>query len=155
VRHDPGRLGAAFDGTSLSGLPIGYGPAGTILIADIDPERLHEAWRAADARTPVTGWRPVLVTDDFAEISVRPEPDPAPPEAELRAFAEAATRSEAWLAYRHYRDDEIVDEGELEYGALTRDYQEKRAEVLAQWRDRWEVAVALPAGDAWFVHHRP
>lgn len=86
------------------------------------------------------------------------------------------------------------------YGALTREHQQKLAEVLAQWRDRWdarlvaswgtmlqfqvgrrptpgaeawaaagqlralaanldlsrwEVAVALPAGDAWFVHNRP
>jgi hypothetical protein len=86
------------------------------------------------------------------------------------------------------------------YGALTREYQQKLAEVLAQWHhrwdarlvaswgtmlqfqvgrrpapgdeawtaagqlkalapnldlSRWEVAVALPAGDAWFVHNRP
>ena len=86
------------------------------------------------------------------------------------------------------------------YGALTREYQRTLAEVLAQWRhrwdaglvaawgtmlqfqvgrcpapgdeawiaagqlkalapnldlSRWEVAVALPAGDAWFVHKRP
>ncbi|MEU4424393.1 DUF4253 domain-containing protein [Actinoplanes sp. NPDC024001] len=284
MRYHLDEISAAFAGTPLAGLPIGYGPAGTVLIAGVEPDRLHEAWQAADALVPVTGYQPVMVTDDFDDtVRLRSEPAPAPPESELRAFAEAAESSEPWLSYRHYSEDEQVEEGEADYyaygmtgvdltalvsdvplptsvpaleravydrllqhadlharvldrvrlvtqtdywftpdsvllmllptsdvrsaaywvdfnGALTRDYQQKLAEVLAQWRrrwdarlvaswgtmlqfqvgrrpvpgddawiaagqlkalapnldlSRWEVAVALPAGDAWFVHNRP
>ncbi|GAA4263980.1 hypothetical protein [Dactylosporangium darangshiense] len=284
MRNDLDQIEAAFVGTPLAGLPIGYGPSGTVLVADIDPNRLHEAWQAADALVPVIGRRPVMVTDDFGdELRIRPEPEPGPSEPELRAFAEAAESSEPWLAYRHHSEDDEVGEGEVEYyarglasgdltalvsdvalptprqaleralydrlladadlharvlgrvrfvtqtdywytpdsvllmllptsdvrssgywvdfyGALTREYQRMLAEVLAQWRhrwharlvaswgtmlhfqvgrrpapgdeawtaagqlkalapnldlSRWEVAVALPAGDAWFVHNRP
>ncbi|MEU8254325.1 DUF4253 domain-containing protein [Micromonospora inaquosa] len=178
---------------------------------------------------------------------------PGPSESELRAFAEAAAASAPWLTYRHYSEDQQVDQAEIEYhargttrvdlhaqvldrvrfvtqtdywytpdsvllmlvptsdvrssaywvdfyGALTCEAQQKLAEVLAQWRHRWdarlvaswgtmlqfqvgrrptpgdeawaaagqlkalapnldlrrwEVAVALAAGDAWFVHNRP
>ncbi|TYB40283.1 DUF4253 domain-containing protein [Micromonospora sp. AP08] len=284
MRNDLDQIAAAFVGTPLAGLPIGHGPAGTVLVADVDPHRLHEAWRAADALVPVLGRRPVLVTDDFdGTLRIRPEPDPGPSESELRTFAEAAEASDPWLIYRHYSEDDVVDEGEVEYcargvagvdltalvsdvalpaerpalertlydrlladadlhtrvsararfvtqtdywytpnsvllmllptsdvrssgywvafyGALTREYQRRLAEVLAQWRHRWdarlvaswgtmlqfqvgrrptpgdeawtaagqlkalapnldlhrwEVAVALSAGDAWFVHNRP
>jgi hypothetical protein len=284
VRNDLDQIEAAFVGTPLAGLPIGHGPSGTVLVADIDPNRLHEAWQAADALVPVIGHRPVMVTDDFDDtVRIQPEFEPGPSESELRAFAEAAASSEPWLAYRHHSEDDEVDEGEVEYygrgvagvdltalvpdvalptprqaleralydwlladadlharvlgsvrfvtqtdywytpdsvllmllptsdvrssgywvdfyGALTQEYQWTFAEVLAQWRhrwdarlvaswgtmlqfqvgrrpapgdeawtaagqlkalapnldlSRWEVAVALPAGDAWFVHDRP
>jgi hypothetical protein len=284
VRNDLDHIETAFVGTPLAGLPIGHGPSGTVLVADIDPNRLHETWQAADALVPITGRRPVMVTDDFGDtLRIRPEPEPGPPESELCAFAEAAESSEPWLAYRHYSEDDKVDKGEVEYyargmagvdltalvsgvalptsrqalertlydrlladadlyaevldsvrfvtqtdywytpesvllmllptsdvrrsgywvdfyGALTREYQQKLAEVLAQWShrwdarlvaswstmlqfqvgrrpapgeeawtaagqlkalapnldlSRWEVAVALSAGDAWFVHNRP
>lgn len=284
VRNDLEQIEAAFVGTPLAGLPIGHGPAGTVLVADIDPDRLHEAWQAADALVPVLGRRPVLVTDDWdGTLRFRPEPEPGPSESELRAFAEAAEASDPWLIYRHYSEDDEVDEGEVGYyargvagvdltalvsdvalpterqvlertlydrlladadlygrvsanvryvtqtdywytpnsvllmllptsdvrssgywvafyGALTREYQQRLAEVLAQWHhrwdarlvaswgtmlqfqvgrrpapgdeawtaagqlkalaanldlNRWEVAVALSAGDAWFVHNRP
>jgi hypothetical protein len=286
VLDDLDRIAAAFVGTPLAGLPIGHGPSGTVLVADIDPDRLHEAWRAADALVPVIGRRPLMITDDFDDaLRIRPEPEPGPPDSELRVFAEAARSSEPWLAYRHYSEDDEVDEGEVEYyargiagadldftalvsdvalptsrqtlertlydrllanahlharvldsvrfvtqidywytpdsvllmllptsdvrssgywvdfhGAPTQGYQRLLAEVLAQWRhrwdarlvaswgtmlqfqvgrrpapgddawtaagqlkalapnldlSRWEVAVALPAGDAWFVHNRP
>jgi hypothetical protein len=286
VRNDLDQIEAAFVGTPLAGLPIGYGPSGTVLVADVDPNRLQEAWQAADALVPVIGRRPVMVTDDFDfddTRRIRPEPEPGPSESELRAFAEAAESSEPWLTYRHYSEDDEVEEGEVEYyargmagvdltalvsdvalptprpaleralydrlladtdlyarvlgsvrfvtqtdywytpdsillmllptsdvrssgywvdffGAPTREYQQTLAEVLAQWRhrwdarlvaswgtmlqfqvgrrpapgdeawtaagqlkalapnldlSRWEVAVALPAGDAWFVHNRP
>jgi hypothetical protein len=275
---------AAFVDTPLAGLPMGHGPSGTLLVADVDPHRLHEAWRAADALVPIIGRLPVMITDDFAGVPMRPEPAPGPSAAELRAFAEAAESSEPWQTYRHYSEyDDDVEEDEVEYyargvagvdltalvsdvvlptsrqalerqlydrlladadlharvlgkvrfvtqtdywytpdsvllmllptsdvrssaywvdfyGALTREYQWKLAEVLAQWRhrwdarlvaswgtmlqfqvgrppapgdeawaaagqlkglaqnldlSRWEVAIALPAGDAWFVHNRP
>jgi hypothetical protein len=286
VRNDLDQIEAAFVGTPLAGLPIGYGPSGTVLVADVDPNRLQEAWQAADALVPVIGRRPVMVTDDFDfddTRRIRPEPEPGPSESELRAFAEAAESSEPWLTYRHYSEDDEVEEGEVEYyargtagvdltalvsdvalpaprpaleralydrlladadlyarvlgsvrfvtqtdywytpnsvllmllptsdvrssgywvdffGAPTREYQQTLAEVLAQWHhrwdarlvaswgtmlqfqvgrrlapgdeawtaagqlkalapnldlSRWEVAVALPAGDAWFVHNRP
>ena len=284
VRSDLDKIEAAFVGTSLAGLPIGHGPAGTVLVADIEPHRLREAWLAADALVPVTGRLPVMVTGDFDDTArIRPEAAPGPSESELRVFAEAAESSEPWLAYRHYSEDDEVTEGEVEYyargmagvdltalvsdvalpaprrvleralydrllanadlhsrvlgsvrfvtqtdywytpdsvllmllptsdvrssgywvdfyGALTSEYQRKLAEVLAQWRhrwdarlvaswgtmlqfqvgrrpapgdeawtaagqlkglapnlglSRWEIAVALPAGDAWFVHNRP
>ncbi|MEU9738935.1 DUF4253 domain-containing protein [Micromonospora chersina] len=284
MRNDLEQIEAAFVGTPLAGLPIGHGPAGTVLVADIDPDRLHEAWQAADALVPVLGRRPVLVTDDWdGTLRFRPEPEPGPSESELRAFAEAAEASDPWLIYRHYSEDDEVDEGEVGYyargvagvdltalvsdvalpterqvlertlydrlladadlygrvsanvryvtqtdywytpnsvllmllptsdvrssgywvafyGALTREYQQRLAEVLAQWHhrwdarlvaswgtmlqfqvgrrpapgdeawtaagqlkalaanldlNRWEVAVALSAGDAWFVHNRP
>ncbi|MEU8158687.1 DUF4253 domain-containing protein [Micromonospora parva] len=283
-RDDLARIEAAFVGTPLAGLPIGHGPAGTILVADVDPDRLYEAWRAADALVPVTGRRPVLVTDDFDDgLTIRPEPEQGPSESELRAFAEAAASSAPWLSYRHYSEDQQVEQSEIDYhargttrvdlsalvsdvalptpvpvleramydrlltdadlhaqvlgkvrlvtqtdywftpdsvllmlvptsdvrssaywvdfyGALTCEHQRKLAEVLAQWRHRWdarlvaswgtmlqfqvgrrptpgdeawvaagqlkalapsldlrrwEVAVALSAGDVWFVHNRP
>ncbi|MEU4483079.1 DUF4253 domain-containing protein [Micromonospora sp. NPDC023966] len=286
MRNDLDQIEAAFVGTPLAGLPVGHGPSGTVLVTDIDPNRLHEAWQAADALVPVIGRRPVMVTSDFDDgLRIRPEPEPGPSESELRAFAEAAGSSEPWLTYRHYSEDEEIDEGEVEYyargvagvdldlsalvsdvplpaerqaleralydrlladadlyarvlgrvrfltqtdywytphsvllmlmptsdvrssgywvdfyGALTPEYQQRLAEVLAQWRrrwdarlvaswgtmlqfqvgrppapgdeawtaagqlkalapnldlHRWEVAVALSAGDAWFVHNRP
>ncbi|WP_433288915.1 DUF4253 domain-containing protein [Micromonospora sp. CA-244673] len=281
---DLDQIEAVFLGTPLAGLPIGYGPSGTILVADIDPNRLHEAWQAAEALVPATGRRPVMITDDFhGGLRFRPEPEPGPSASELRAFAEAAESSDPWLVYHHYSEDDEVHEGEVEYyargvtgvdltalvsdvalptgrqalerelydrlladadlharvlgsarfvtqtdywytptsvllmllptsdvrssgywvdffGAPTREYQRRLAEVLAQWRhrwdarlvaswgtmlqfqvdrrptpgaeawtaagqlkalapnlalSRWEVAVAMPAGDAWFVHNRP
>ncbi|MET7806552.1 DUF4253 domain-containing protein [Micromonospora chersina] len=284
MRNDLDQIEAAFVGTPLAGLPIGHGPAGTVLVADIDPDRLHEAWQAADALVPVLGRRPVLVTDDWdGTLRFRPEPEPGPSESELRAFAEAAEASDPWLIYRHYSEDDEVDEGEAGYyargvagvdltalvsdvalpterqvlertlydrlladadlygrvsasvryvtqtdywytpnsvllmllptsdvrssgywvdfwGAPTSEYQRRLAEVLAQWHhrwdarlvaswgtmlqfqvgrrpapgdeawtaagqlkalaanldlNRWEVAVALSTGDAWFVHNRP
>ena len=284
MRNALEQIETAFVGTPLAGLPIGHGPAGTVLVAGIDPDRLHEAWRAADALVPVIGRRPVMVTDDFDDtLRIRPEAEPGPSEPELRAFAETAKSSEPWLAYRRYSDDDEVGEGQVEYyargiagvdltalvsdvalptarqaleralyerlladadlharvldkvrfvthtdywytpdsvllmllptsdvrssgywvdfyGALSLEDQRKLAEVLAQWRhrwdarlvaswgtmlqfqvgrrpapgdeawtaagqlkalapnldlSRWEVAVALPAGDAWFVHNRP
>jgi hypothetical protein len=284
VQNDLDQIEAAFVGTPLAGLPIGHGPSGTVLVTDIDPNRLHEAWQAADTLVPVIGRLPVMITDDFDDaLRITPEPAPGPSESELCAFAEAAESSEPWLAYRHYSEDDDVDEGEVEYyacgmagvdltalvsdvalptprqaleralydrllanadlharvlagvrfvtqtgywytpdsvllmllptsdvrssgywvdfyGALTREYQQRLAEVLAQWRarwdarlvaswgtmlqfqvgrppapgdeawtaagqlkalapnldlSRWELAVALPAGDAWFVHNRP
>ncbi|WP_327032135.1 DUF4253 domain-containing protein [Micromonospora ureilytica] len=284
MRDDLDQIEAAFVGTPLAGLPIGHGPSGTVLVADVDPDRLHEVWRAAEALVPVIGRRPVLVTDDFDDaLTIRSEPEQGPSESELRAFAEAAASSEPWLTYRHYGEDQQVDEGEIEfyargttgvdltalvpdvvlptplpaleralydrlladadlhtqvlgnvrlvtqtdywyepdsvllmllptsdvrssaywvdfYGALTEEDRQRLGEVLAQWRHRWdarlvaswgtmlqfqvgrrptpgdeawaaagqlkalapdlelsqwEVAVALPAGDAWFVHNRP
>lgn len=277
------QIGAAFAGTPLAGLPIGYGPSGTVLIADVDPDRLYEAWRAADALVPVTGRLPITITEDFDDVPIRPEPEPGPSESELRAFAEAAESCDPWLVYRHYGEDDEVDQDEVGfytralagvdlsalvsnvalptarqvlerelydrlladadlyarvldsvrfathtdywytpdsvllmllptddvrssaywvdfYGALTQEYQWTFAEVLARWRrrwdarlvaswgtmlqfqvgrppapgdqawtaagqlkalapnlelSRWELAVALPAGDAWFVHNRP
>ncbi|WP_444950584.1 DUF4253 domain-containing protein [Micromonospora ureilytica] len=284
MRDDLDHIEAAFVGTPLAGLPIGHGPSGTVLVADIDPDRLHEVWRAAETLVPVIGRRPVLVTDDFDDaLTIRSEPEQGPSESELRAFAEAAASSEPWLTYRHYSEDQQVDEDEIEfyargttgvdltalvpdvvlptplpaleralydrlladadlhtqvlgnvrlvtqtdywyepdsvllmllptsdvrssaywvdfYGALTEEDRQRLGEVLAQWRHRWdarlvaswgtmlqfqvgrpptpgdeawaaagqlkalapdlelsqwEVAVALPAGDAWFVHNRP
>ncbi|MFI6327697.1 DUF4253 domain-containing protein [Micromonospora chersina] len=284
MRNDLDQIEAAFVGTPLAGLPIGHGPAGTVLVADVDPDRLHAAWQAAEGLVPVVGRRPVLVTDDWdGTLRFRPEPAPGPSESELRAFAEAAEASDPWSIYRHHSEDDEVHEGEVGYyargvagvdltalvsdvplpterqelertlydrlladadlharvlgsvrfltrtdywytpnsvllmlvptsdvrssgywvdfyGALTREYQRRLAEVLAQWRhrwdarlvaswgtmlqfqvgrppapgdeawtaagqlkalapnldlNRWEVAVALPAGDAWFVHNRP
>ncbi|MEU6073882.1 hypothetical protein [Micromonospora sp. NPDC047074] len=286
MRSDLDQIEAAFVGTPLAGLPIGHGPSGTVLVADVDPNRLHESWQAADALVPILGRRPVMVTDDFDDtLRIRPKPEPGPSESELRAFVEVAESSDPWLTYRHHSEDDEVDEGEVEYytrgiasadldltalvsdvalptprqaleralydrlladadlhakvrgsvqfvtqtdywytpdsvllmllptsgvrssgywvdffGAPTRGYQRTLAEVLAQWRhrwdarlvaswgtmlqfqvgrrpapgdeawtaagqlkalapnldlSRWEVAVALPAGDAWFVHNRP
>jgi hypothetical protein len=109
---------AAFVGSPLAGLPIWHGPSGTVLVADINPNRLHEAWQAADSLAPVIGHLPVMVTDDFDDtLRIRPEPEPSPSRSELCAFAEAAESSEPWLAYRHYSEDDEVDEGEVEYYA--------------------------------------
>ncbi|MGC4834046.1 DUF4253 domain-containing protein [Micromonospora vinacea] len=281
---DLDQIEAAFLGTPLAGLPIGYGPSGTVLVTDVDPDRLHEVWQAAEALVPVTGHRPVMVSDDFDDaLTIRSEPEQGPSESELRAFAEAAASSEPWLTFRHYGEDQQVDEDEIEFwargttgvdltdlasdvalptprpvlervlydrlltdadlhaqvlgnvrlvtqtdywytpdsvllmllptsdvrssaywldffGALTEEDRQGLAEMLAQWRhrwdarlvaswgtmlqfqvgrrptpgdeawaaagqlkalapnlelSRWEVAVALPAGDAWFVHNRP
>ncbi|MBG6066956.1 DUF4253 domain-containing protein [Micromonospora ureilytica] len=284
MRDDLDQIETAFLGTPLAGLPIGHGPSGTVLVTDVDPDRLQEVWRAAEALVPVIGRRPVLVTDDFDDaLTIRSEPEQGPSASELRAFAEAAASSEPWLTYRHYSEDQQVDEDEIEfyargttgvdltalvpdmvlptplpaleralydrlltdadlhtqvlgnvrlvtqtdywyepdsvllmllptsdvrssaywvdfYGALTEEDRQRLGEVLAQWRHRWdarlvaswgtmlqfqvgrrptpgdeawaaagqlkalapdlelsqwEVAVALPAGDAWFVHNRP
>ncbi|MEU8391228.1 DUF4253 domain-containing protein [Micromonospora sp. NPDC048842] len=284
MRDDLEQIEAAFLGTPLAGLPIGHGPSGTILVAGVDPDRLYEFWQAAEALVPVIGRRPVMVTDDFDDaLTIRSEPEQGPSETELHAFVEAAASSEPWLTYRHYSEDQQVDEDEIEfytrgttgidltalvpdmvlptplpvleralydrlladadlhaqvlgnvrlvtqtdywytpdsvllmllptsdvrastywvdfYGALTEEERQQLAEVLAQWRHRWdarlvaswdtmlqfqvgrrptpgdeawvaagqlkalapdlelsqwEVAVALPAGDAWFVHNRP
>jgi hypothetical protein len=118
VRTDFDRIEGAFVGTPLAGLPIGHGPSGTILVADVDPLRLYEIWQAADALVPVTGCLPVMVTDDFDDtLSIRPEPEPGPSEGELRAFAEAAASSEPWLAYRDHTEDDEIAQGEVGYYA--------------------------------------
>lgn len=41
--NDLDQIEAALIGTPLAGLPIGYGPSGTVLVADVDPGRLHNA----------------------------------------------------------------------------------------------------------------
>lgn len=61
----PEEVAAAFAGTPLGLLPTGHGPAGTILVRDVAPDGLVEAWRAAHRRMPVTGRWPVMVTDEF------------------------------------------------------------------------------------------
>ena len=286
VRNDLDQIEAAFVGTPLAGLPIGHGPSGTVLVADIDPNRMQEAWQVADALVSVTGRLPVMVTDDFGDtLRIRPEPEPGPSESELRAFAEAAESFRplaglpplprgrrrrrgrgrvlhAWQGWRRPGPTLVSDVAlptplqELEralydrlladadlyarvlgrvrfvtqtdywftpnsvllmllptsdvrssgywvdfFGAPTREYRRQLAEALTQWRhrwdarlvaswggtmlqfqvgrrpapgdeawtaagqlkalapnldlSRWEVAVALPAGDAWFVHNRP
>lgn len=283
VRNDLDQIEAALVGTPLAGLPIGHGPSGTVLVADVDPDRVHEAWQAADALVPVIGRLPVMVTDDDDTPMILPVPEQGPSVSELRAFAEAAESSDPWLAFRHYNEDQQVDADEVEFhargvagvdltalvpgvvlptprpvleralydrlladadlhaqvldsarlvtsteywytpdsvllmlvptddvrssaywldfhGALTGEEQQQFAEVLAHWRhrwdarlvaswgtmlqfqvgrrpapgdeawtaagqlkalapdldlSRWEVAVALTAGDAWFVHNRP
>ncbi|GGO20839.1 hypothetical protein [Micromonospora parathelypteridis] len=81
MRDDLEQIEAAFVGTPLAGLPIGHGPAGTVLV----------------------------------QVGRRPTPG-----------------DEAWTVA-----------GQLK--ALAPNLE------LSQW----EVAVALPAGDAWFVHNRP
>ncbi|MBM0202854.1 hypothetical protein ACIA47_28855 [Micromonospora sp. NPDC051227] len=65
MRDDLNQIEAAFLGTTLAGLPIGHGPSGAVLVADVDPDRLHEVWQAAEALVPVIERRPVMVTDDF------------------------------------------------------------------------------------------
>ncbi|TDC84211.1 hypothetical protein E1193_06455 [Micromonospora sp. KC606] len=83
MRNDLDQIEAAFVGTPLAGLSIGHGPSGTVLVADIDPHRLHEARRIADALVPVIGRRPVMVTDDFDDtLRIRSEPGPGPSESE-------------------------------------------------------------------------
>ncbi|MDG6105643.1 DUF4253 domain-containing protein [Dactylosporangium aurantiacum] len=115
---DPDQIEAAFVGTALAGLPVGYGPAGTVLVVGVDPGGLHEAWQAAEALVPVTGRRPVMVTDEYDDaMAVLPEPEPGPAAAELDGFAEAARASEPWLRYRHYGEDDEVEEGERGYHA--------------------------------------
>jgi hypothetical protein len=281
VLNDPAEIAAVFAATALDGLPVRPGPAGTVLVTAVEPALLHEAWQAADALVPVTGRRPVLVTDDFGD-RLLDRSSPGPPEEQLRAFAAAARASEPWRRYRPSSEDDEVAEGAAEYyargvigdltalvadvplptsrpaleralydrvladpgthqrvldkvglvtrteywfephsvllmlvptedvrtagywvdfyGALTMDDRQRLAEVLARWHDRWdarlvaswgtmlqfqvgrppapgddawtaagqlkalapnldlsrwEVAVALPGGEAWFVHNRP
>jgi hypothetical protein len=116
VRDDLERIEAALTGTPLAGLPVGHGPAGTILVADIEPDGLHEAWQAAEALVPITGRRPIMVTDDFTTtVTLRPAPEPGLAESELREFAEAAASSDPWLTYRSYAEDDEVEEGQAEY----------------------------------------
>jgi hypothetical protein len=116
VLNDLDQIEAAFVGTPLAGLPIGYGPSGTVLVADIDRSHLHEAWQAADALVPVIGRLPVMVTDEYGDpLTIGSEPEPGPSESELREFAEAAESSEPWLAFRHYSEDDEVDGSEIEY----------------------------------------
>ncbi|MEV6520689.1 DUF4253 domain-containing protein [Longispora sp. NPDC051575] len=118
MRNDLEHIEAAFVGTPLAGLPIGHGPAGTILVAGIDPRRLHEAWRAADALVPVTGRLPLLVTDDFTgPLAMLPEPEPGPSESRLREFTEAAASSEPWLTFYDPEAEEAVDEDNVEHYA--------------------------------------
>ncbi|MFG1839602.1 hypothetical protein ACGFH8_14315 [Micromonospora sp. NPDC049175] len=118
MRNDLDQIEAAFVGTPLAGLPIGHGPSGTVLVADLDPERLREAWQAADALVPVTGRLPVLVTDDFDDtMTIRPEPERGPSTSELHAFVEAARSSEPWSAFRHHGEDHVADEDEIEFHA--------------------------------------
>ncbi|MDG4808774.1 hypothetical protein O7634_18680 [Micromonospora sp. WMMD1120] len=115
---DLDQIEAALLGTPLAGLPTGYGPGGTVLVGGVDPGRLLTAWQAAEALVPVTGRRPILITDDFVgRLELRPEPQPGPAESELLAFAEAARSSDPWSTYRHHGADDEVQEGEAEYYA--------------------------------------
>ncbi|MGY0233961.1 DUF4253 domain-containing protein [Longispora urticae] len=115
MRNDLEHIQAAFVGTPLAGLPIGHGPSGTILVAGIDPRRLHEAWQAADALVPVTGRLPILITDDFTgTLAMLPESEPGPSESQLREFAKAAESSEPWSTYYDYEAEEEVNEDNVE-----------------------------------------
>jgi hypothetical protein len=107
----PDEVAAALAGTPMAHLPTGHGPEGTILVRDIAPGGVLEAWEAAYARMPVTGRWPVMVSDDFDEgsLDLLPEPDAsAPSEAVLSEFDHATRTLDPWSSFE--RDDEPVEE---------------------------------------------
>jgi hypothetical protein len=97
---DPAEVAAAFDGTGLAGLPVTHGLDGTLVVADIDPAGLLEAWRAAHALVPLTGRWPILIAtdpDDDLLCDPDPEPDPIhPPADELAELDRVARTIDPW-----------------------------------------------------------
>ncbi|MEV0717139.1 DUF4253 domain-containing protein [Asanoa sp. NPDC050611] len=105
---------AAFEGGFLGGLPAAHGPAGTVLIADVEPTEVLETWQAAHALIAVTGRWPLLVADEWSDCVPRPEPDPRQPgQQELAALDAAARTVDPWTRFEHWSGEdgpETVDE---------------------------------------------
>ena len=107
VMTDLDDVEAALAGGFLAGLPAAHGPAGTVLIADVDPAEVLQTWQAAYALPAATGRWPVLVADEWSDCYPRPDPDPKQPGLhELATLDEAARTVDPWTRFRRWSDED-------------------------------------------------
>lgn len=110
---EPDDISPLLAATSLAGLPIGHGPAGSVLVRDIAPERLFAAWQQAYALLPATGRYPLLVTD----VPLLPEPAAGPSAERLAELDQAARTVDPWTSHRA---DEARPVGKADAGVVAR-----------------------------------
>ncbi|MFE9959731.1 DUF4253 domain-containing protein [Micromonospora sp. NPDC005299] len=99
-------IAAALHGTVLEDHPVEEGIGGTVIVDEVDPSRLLEAWRAARAVTPTTGRCPVFTLPG----DLHHEPTPA----EIDDLARAARAIDPWAAFRRHRDDRPMEPWRIE-----------------------------------------
>lgn len=99
-------IAAALHGTVLQDHPVEEGIGGTVIVDDVDPGRLLDAWRAARAVTPTTGRFPVFTLPG----DLHHEPTPA----EIDDLALAAGAVDPWAVFRRHRDDRPMEPWRIE-----------------------------------------
>ncbi len=92
----------ALRGSLLDGLPVEEGIAGTLIVDDVDPRRLLEAWRAARAALPATGRWPVFTLP--GGLCWEPTDD------DVATLAAAAHAIDPWSVYERYDRGEPLDD---------------------------------------------
>ncbi|MFI6079121.1 DUF4253 domain-containing protein [Actinoplanes sp. NPDC051343] len=90
----------ALSQTALAGFPVDDAPGGTLVVPDIDPAGLLEAWQAARSVVPATGRWPVMIT---AEDEILDGEDPS----DFDDLDLAARKIDPWKPpWRVINDDE-------------------------------------------------
>jgi hypothetical protein len=138
---------AALRETTLAGHQVEDGLGDTVLVHDVAPDRIAEAWRAARSVLPVTGRWPVFT----AVGGLYGEPD----DAELAELHRAALGVDPWSVFYRLPNDEPVPHDRFEHyvraclGAdlLTRAASELTLPTSIDAMDRWtyDVLLADPA----------
>lgn len=99
-------IAAAFHGTVLQDRPVEEGIGDTVIVDEVDPGRLLEAWRAARAVVPSTGRYPVFTLPG----DLHHEPTPA----EIDDLARAARAVDPWTVFRRHRDGHPMEPWRVE-----------------------------------------
>ncbi|MGC4812725.1 DUF4253 domain-containing protein [Micromonospora sp. DT228] len=133
----PRLIATALRGTALAGHPVEEGLGGTILVGDVDPTRLREAWQAAHSVLPVTGRWPVFTLPGGLDH----EPDAA----EIDELDRASRTVDPWSVYRRYVDEEPLDRKRVEYSVRAAPGDEFVATALDQLGD----TITAAALDRW------
>ncbi|GIM89604.1 hypothetical protein [Paractinoplanes toevensis] len=98
--EDADGMAEALSQTVLTGFAVDDGPGGTLVVPDIDPAGLLEAWQAARSVVPVTGRWPVMIT---AEDEILDGEDPS----DFDDLDRAARKINPWMPpWRVVNDDE-------------------------------------------------
>jgi hypothetical protein len=105
VVDDPDQVMVALRGSVLDGQVVEEGIGGTLLVADVDPDRLLDVWRAARSVVARTGRWPVLTGTG--------ELDAEPSVAEVAALERAGRTVDPWLVFRRCRDEDPIGEDAL------------------------------------------
>lgn len=95
----------ALRGSVLDGQVVEEGIGGTLLVADVDPGRLLQVWRAARSVVARTGRWPVLT--GTGELDAEPSVE------EVAALEGAGRTVDPWLVYRRWRDEDPIGEDAL------------------------------------------
>lgn len=82
------------------------GIGGAVLVGDVDPGRLLEAWRAARTAAPVTGRWPVFTLPGDLHHE--------PTAVEIDDLERAAREVDPWTVYRRHRDEHPMEPWQVE-----------------------------------------
>lgn len=99
---EPSEVASVFAGTPLAGLPTDRGPGETILVRDVPPDQLVDAWRTAHALVPAIGRWPILLADNLEALFDRPTT------AELADCDRTARTLDPWPIFHPWSDTAVT-----------------------------------------------